>query len=527
MATPDANAVLPTNGRWQRISPLASLHFLALSLKRQVLNAGQLVGTLALLLLLLRQGFVATIVGIVCLFALALVIAALRYWFFRFRLDAERLRIRQGVLRKTVLELQFDRIQGVAVEQPLIFRWLGLVTVGFDTAGSTQQEGRLPGVKPDFAAALRARIEGAKRHPDAEPAATLEAPEPLPAEGDQDGQTVLRLDSAEIVRIGLADRGVLTALAVLPVMWPTLDGTLRDRLLGTVDEAAASVAQLGVMAVVVVTAGALLTLVVALLAITVATAFLRYHGFTLFEARGGKSLRTRRGLLTRKAMAVDRAKIQQVKLSQTLLMRWFGRFRLLAPPAAVRALPSTSEEEGVAASVLHVPMLAPEQVRPLADRVFAGEDAGLSLLPARDPFVRISPVYIRARVQTVGVVPGLLALVALYPVIGPASLLCLSWPLLVALCAWQLWRRRAYMHNDHGLSYRAGLLGYKVEAFLFRKAQSVIVSQSPLQRRARLASLDVTLASGAVTLPFIDHATACRLRDHILFAVESTDRPWH
>ena len=527
MTTADENALLAASGQWQRTSPLAALYFLALALRRQVLNLGQFVGTLAVFLFLVRQGPVATIAGAAGLLTLFLVLAALRYWFFRFRLDAQRVLIRQGVLRKTELELQFDRVQGVTVEQPLMFRWLGLVTVGFDTAGSTQQEGRLPAVKPDFAAALRARVEGAKRAATAEPAAVAAPSEPSSAtESDPDGQAVLRLDNGEIIRIGLADRSVLAVLAVVPLMWGTLDNTLRDQVSESIEDVATSFAQLGIVAAGVVATGGLLLLAAALAAISVAMAFLRYHGFTLFEAQGGESLRTRRGLLTRKAMAVDRVKIQQVQLSQTLLMRFFSRFRLYALPAAVRAV-GASEEGGVAASVLHVPMLGPEQVRSLADRIFAGEDAGLSLLPAKDSFVRISPVYIRARAQAVGVAPAVLALVALYPFVGAASLLCLGWPLLVALCAWQLWRRRAYMHNDSGLSYRAGLLGYKVEAFLFRKVQGVMVSQSPLQRRTGLASLDVALASGAVTLPFIDHATARRLCDHILFKVESTDRPWH
>ena len=51
--------------------------------------------------------------------------------------------------------------------------------------------------------------------------------------------------------------------------------------------------------------------------------------------------------------------------------------------------------------------------------------------------------------------------------------------------------------------------------------------RSPLQRRKGLASLDVALASGAITIPFIDFAEACQLRDYILYKVESSDQPWH
>lgn len=83
------------------------------------------------------------------------------------------------------------------------------------------------------------------------------------------------------------------------------------------------------------------------------------------------------------------------------------------------------------------------------------------------------------------------------------------------------------MHTDNALSKRGGLLGFQVDAFVFRKVQAVLVRQSPLQRRRGLATLYVALASGAVKVPFIDHAAACRLRDHMLYKVESSRGPWH
>lgn len=176
---------------------------------------------------------------------------------------------------------------------------------------------------------------------------------------------------------------------------------------------------------------------------------------------------------------------------------------------------------------LHVPALAAETVRPLAAKVFAEEGERLSLLPAEDAFEGISPAYIGARLRVVGVVPALLTLAALYPFFGPISLWCLAWVPLTGLVAWQKWRRHAYMHTDEGLAVRTGLLGFKVDACLLRKVQNVAFHQSPLQRRKGLATLEVGLASGSVTLLYIPHAKACRLRDYILYKIESSRGPWH
>ena len=106
-------------------------------------------------------------------------------------------------------------------------------------------------------------------------------------------------------------------------------------------------------------------------------------------------------------------------------------------------------------------------------------------------------------------------------------LLWLASILPAALVAWLRWRRQGYLHDDDGLASRSGFLGRKVDAFLFRKAQSVAVVQSPLQRRKGLATLNVQLACGPLSVPYIDHGVASRLRDYMLYRVESGRRRWH
>ena len=102
-----------------------------------------------------------------------------------------------------------------------------------------------------------------------------------------------------------------------------------------------------------------------------------------------------------------------------------------------------------------------------------------------------------------------------------------AWILLGSVIAWQRWRRQGYLYNDDGLVSRSGLIGRKVDAFLFRKTQGVVVTQSPLQRRKGLATLQVQLACGQVAVPYLDHGAACRLRNYMLYRVESSQRRWH
>ena len=245
-----------------------------------------------------------------------------------------------------------------------------------------------------------------------------------------------------------------------------------------------------------------------------------YYGFTLFRER--TAYRTRGGLFSLREVVVQSTKIQQVKLSQNLVARCFRRFRLSIHPA--------SDE----VEVLVVPLLGARMAEALRTEVFGREGGGLTLLPRNRALVRVSPQYIRARALKIGIAPALAGPALGLPIAGPSPgwaefsviwiLACLFVSGLIAL---QSWRRLGYVHDDDGIAIRSGFVECTVDAFLFRKAQSVKVTQSPLQRRRGLATLEVELASEVPKVPYIDHRLACQLRDYILYKAESSHRPWH
>lgn len=516
--------------RWRRTSPAAALHFLAVALKQLAQQAFNLaLGASAAILLLAqsmpfaRLAWIGALAVAGCI-ALAAGAALLRYWNFRFQLGAERIRIRQGVLRKSQTDIQFDRIQGIDIQRSPLFRLLGLATVRFGTAGAAGDEGVLPAVADSFAESLRRRI-------DCRDAASL----PLPAGGAGQPrsrpapQALLRLGIGDMARIGLTDPApTLVLLAGLATTGSSLirayGDALRPSALETRDAYAAVFAPLGEAAAVAAAVGALALGAAALLfALSFAVALLRFGGFELLL--DGTALRTRCGLLTRKEVTVERSKIQQLRFSQGLLLRWLGRCRLHALP--VGSGPPSAHAGAAQARMLRVPIAPLAAAEEFGAHAFADEGEGLSLLPRAHPFQPVSRHYIRARTLQMGVLPAALATLALAPLAGAASLLCLAWIAVAALLSWQRWRRLGYWHDGRGLVKRTGLFGHRIDVFLLRKVQSVSVTQSPLQRRKSLGRLSMRLASGEVEVPYMDYDAACRLRDYILYKAESSDAPWH
>ena len=529
------------SGAWERASPFAIVYFVGKTVRTFTRSFVQLAATFgALALLTERKSFLVLAVPVGILVILA--IGVVQYWFFRFRLEEDRILIRQGFLRKTALELPYNRIQGINVERSLIDRLLGLVTISLDTAGSAGAEGQLPSVSLGRAEWLRTRValgRGALTGDDAAASGEPSADPSVKQLGDERpglagplGEELLNLTSGDMIRIGLSNRNILVAAAFLGAISETI-GFVEEALQPAFEAAEAAFAGADGLARTIFIALLALSALVVVSSLVVGAAFLRYHNYTVW--REGTAFRSRAGLLTQKEVVVETAKIQQLTLSQNLVLRWFGRYRLRALPAAL--LPGQGGEAPGGfkfAEVLEVPLLRAPLAEDLRSRMFGREGKALTLLPQGQAFTRVSPHYIRALTLRIGIVPAIAGTLLLLRLLGPTTswgiatgIWWLAWMTLSGLLAWQRWRRQGYMYDDDGLASRSGLVGHKVDAFLFRKAQSVTVKRSPLQRRKGLATLEVVLACGAVRVPYIDYGFACRLRDYILYRAESSDRRWH
>ena len=512
-------------GQWQRTSAFAIVFFVGKTVRVFARSLVQLIATFGALAILIERNsylVLAIPVGIAAIVG----IGVLQYWFFRFKIEDDRILIRQGVLKKTALDLPFDRIQGINVERSLVNRALGLVTISLDTAGSMAAEGQLPSVGAGLADELRSRVEGSPGTKADDAAAEPEG------HGESDRNALLKLTPGDIVRIGFANRNVLVAAAFLAAIGETF-GFAEEALRPVVASVEATLAGADAVARAVYIALFVLLGLTVVLTLVIGAAFLRYHNYTLW--REGTAYRSRTGLLTQRGVVVETAKIQQLSLSQNVVMRLFRRFRLRALPAAL--LPGQGGDSGAGlnfAEVLDVPLLRASTAEGLRSRIFGTEGGDLTLLPDDDAFSRVSPHYIRALALRMAIPLGLIGTLPLLGWLGPTASGGLAigiwwggWSLLSGLIAWQLWRRQGFLHDHDGLVSRSGLLGRKVDAFLFRKVQSVTVGRSPLQRRKGLATLEVGLACGVVRVPYIDLDTAHALRDYILYKVASSEARWH
>lgn len=510
---------------WHRTSPFAAVFYAGRFLRGIARNALQSLAPIAAFMVAFEGDPMRNLaLAVAGLASFIIVSSFLRYWFFRYAIVGDSILIRDGILNRKQLDIGFDRIQAVNTRQNILYRLLGLTTVTFDSAGSSAEEGSLPAVGVEVADDLRARIRRTpRRHVERDAAGSrISDDEPIGEAGDAAGgpssaRTLMRLGARDIVLAGLASGRVFLLLAVLGPL-----GELAEREIGdlieetTVFEAVSSFrpdAATGALLVLAVVAG----VIVLLLLISVVGAFLRYHRYSL--TTDGDVMRSTGGLFTRHEHSVARAKVQSISVSQNVLLRLFDRYSL-------RVRQVTAGAAGNARDFV-VPVSRGGDLHAVGEEIFRDEVADLALDPRGAAFERVSPHYIRSRFILFGLLPASGVAALMWPSVGAAALIAFSWLPVCALAAWQSHRRLGFSVARDGLAFRRGLLGSRVVVWLHRKVQRVSIRQSPFQRRAHLATLRLHLAAGSVRIPFIDYDKACRLRDYVLYRVESSPLPWH
>lgn len=486
-------------------------YFLGKFIKGLAKNFSQLVAPLAAFFIAWQGDLQSKIVLVVAALAIFSVASSfLRYLAFRYRVDHDAIRIRDGILQKKELKIRFDRVQGINAEQNFAFRLLGLITLSFDTAGSGKSEGVLPAIRHAEAESLRDRVGSTV--PDA--SASEEAPEPV-----QQQELLLTLGWRDMIRIGLADGRALVLLAFLGPVMERAGDRLEAIIAATVEDAAQSLERFSATAGAAILVAVVLTIILLFALASILAAFLRYHDYHLYLQ--GARLRSTGGLVTRHENAMRLAKVQILSVRQGIVLRLFRRFRIVAKQA-------TSSSRDKSARHFIVPLVRRKFAERFSGIVFEPEAAGIGADPWHSDFSRVSGHYLRARIFVVALLPAA-AIACLFLLLGagPAAAWSMLWVPAGILLVYQSWRRLAYRHDDDGIVRRSGLLGVRTEAFLFRKVQRVSIRQSWFQRRRRLANLKLYTAAGAVSIPYIGAGTAARLRDYVLFRVESSDRAWH
>jgi putative membrane protein len=311
-------------------------------------------------------------------------------------------------------------------------------------------------------------------------------------------RVLLRLPIGQVMLAGITGTRAAAVLVVLGPLSQLADWfpDLSDWLLARFDpEAVAPTTPPAILA-------AALLAVAVWLGLAAASSVVTDYGFTL--ARVGDDLVVRRGLLERREAVLPLARLQVVRVEESLLRRALGLASI-----RIQSAGRTGGQDRTA-SRLAIPILQREQVNRVLDELLAGA--------APMPRLLVPPPAARRRAVTRGVVwAAVLVAAAAVPLWRLTALGVLAVPPGMALAVvpalalglaggLAAYRSLGHATRDGFLYARVGVAIRVTTVVPVAKAQSGSVRSSPFQRRAGLATLHVDIAGGGPTPRVFDEA---------------------
>ena len=486
----------------ERLHPLSVLFGVASAAMRLLVPG--------LIVVLFRPGGQTDLL-LMILFLPAVVAAVVKYATYGYRLDADELVVREGIVTRNERHIPYGRIQNIDLVQNPLQRVLGVAEVRIETASGDKPEAVMRVLSLAAVDELRRRVFRTR-----EPAAAPAGETAAVAQGEPP-RVLVRTSLLDLVLVGLSSgRGLAVVAAVLGLLWQfDVVGDIDQRwiekqLRGVHFELPGPFVALVFAAVAGVAAILLLSL------LSILWAVVRYWGFTLV-ARGA-DLRIEYGLLTRVTATIPRHRIQLLSLARGPLARASGRVAVRVETAGQH------EEEGRAADRLWLaPLLPLSDLPALLGAVLPEVDLGAFEWRGLAPGAT-------ARITKKGlVVAGIVTALAV------AGLGRYALVLLPLLAAWvllhaRLWVRHAgWALGAEACAWRSGWWTRRTSVVRFEKIQVLSLTRSPFDRRRGMASLHLdTAGAGRVghgmDLHYLDDAGATAALEHL--ARETRSRPF-
>lgn len=429
-----------------------------------------------------------------------IVLAAIAFfWRFYFYVDGAQLHVEKGILRRSKVDIPFDRIQSVELQQPLLHRLAGVCKVKIDTAGSSGEEFSFNALSTAKAAALQEYIQR-HRHQDQKVASPMRGL----------SNEIVRLDLGQLLRIGISQNHIRTAGLILffgSGLLDQLEDVLGEQALEKIKGVGSSFAEdKWFLAALILGALLLLSFVGTLL-----RTILRYYDFVLLR-RGGEYV-VSGGLLNRYEHVIPDRKVQYVQWTSNPIKKMFKMVRLRFYQASSNVLS--------AAKAITVPGCSYDQLDLIRKEHFGErvQSTLLSLKVQRSLFWR--------RWLLLGIIPFLLFLgVFLYNAAFVYFFLAAVW------LGLSYWYQEQYQRSweaelfDQTLWTSSGVIERTTHLVKQFKIQGVRLATSPYLRRKGLATVVLFTASGKLKIPYLRQAEASQVKDFLLHQIETHRGAW-
>lgn len=523
------DALAEQTKQWQRLSPIAILFF-AFSFIQAL--AGQVIYIAPPIVIGYKQlsenpGLWLPIVATA--FILLVVSALLKFYYFQYRLSKNTIEIRAGVFRKSHTNLPFSRIQNVKLEQPIYYRLTGYACLQLDTAGSVKQEVKVAALPLAFAEALKQQIlaqhtetnqnqVNKNRESESNSNSQSIANDSTHANA-HNNETLLNTRSLkDLIIHGVTSNRIWIFLGASAPFIDNFYEFISEKLSSfgfdlsdAFDLATHSWLEVGLYAL---TLTFLMMFVLTLF--SVLGSVMTFYGYTLSKT-GDKYIR-RSGLFTKHEVTMRLSRLQMIVQKQDWLDMVLKRINLKFEQSDANLRRANSNTVN---NKIMVPSVTPEQSQQLINDIYPNNQLN------NISFTKISKHFL---VRYLG-----FTLIPLFLICQAVLLLNAQYELMItsllpftfiAFLIVMRWYRWGYAIDKNFIYLRKGYVGVDYYCFPIYKVQQTTFKQSIMMKRNKLATARLVLASGTITLPYLNEPQTHELLNETLYQVESCNKSW-
>jgi putative membrane protein len=446
--------------------------------------------------------------------------ALLHYLFYTFRISGERVEIKKGVLKKSSLDLPFNKIQNVKIEEPFYYRPFGFASIELESAGSMGQEANIVAMKLEAAHTFKQRILDVRTQQD-NTSSTQESD--TSALQSNDSEVVINTRSVvDLVIHGITNNRVWLLLGAAAPFYQGIVENLGDILLylGMDIEAYLDYNTQSLGVFILHALSVVMFIMLLIVSLSVLGSILVFYDYRL--SRQQDRYVKRSGLISKQEVTMKKSRIQVAVQQQDWLDILIGRANLKLEQNVTGINNANSANDLAAANKLIVPSITPPQTDEIIDEVFGFQH--INQLKFKSVSKRL---LVRLFVFPVAPLIALLLTIAFnseanWQAWASVSLICCLSVILMIV----RWRRWGYYVDDKFVCIRKGLLGKDYVIFPKSKTQQVGFSQTPFMRKNKIASIRIVLASGTHRVPYIPSEDAMNILDDSLLIVERDKPAW-
>jgi len=476
--------------QWLRLPPVSLVYFFLKSIQQLVKQGYQMVPSLVAAWVFIegiRKWVPLLTAAALAVFVLTVI---LRYLRFSYQVTSVRVQVKQGVLKRSELSLDMDRIQQADIQLPWYLRPFNLRVVRLESAGSKGQEVVLVGLTEQRAVEIQEAVQAVS----AQSSGLIESSELAinSVTPSSAADLELRLPLKEVMKIGLMLNPLLIVGLIVSFIFS--NSMTRDMMEEWVEHFSGQFE--GTLVAVVLLVGVVLG--VLLLAVIVSTLFTANTYYNYHLQRFGQRYSYSAGFLSKLTRSFTIRKLQGVVIRQGIIGRILKRFSgELAQAGGV----------GVKKERFLVPLLTAEQKQYLL--------ADLKI-PKDTTWAKVHPWAMTRWLLLPSITIGAFTTIWLC-FIAAAALLALNY---------LGWRKRGWYFDGHWFGTRKGLVG-SVERWLpAPKMQNIRWRQGPIQKRLGIGNLRVASASVNYHLRDIREQDALAMQAELIELTRTCNLHW-